>query len=252
LNLCSNAHQYVLVARETTPIQERVAHAPFFPLQPWLPHRRLKAAACQCFAARRPQAAVTYNLDLIFSMPVLISMLRAINLPNHNKIKMETLRELYSSLKFENPQTYLQSGNVIFKTSERNLAVVAKRIQQAIEKKFACRTEVILRTTAELRSVVSKNPFAKRNGIESNKLLVTFLAADPGNEARENLCKHRFEPEEVHVADRELYIYFPNGMGKSKLPWARIDKILQTPGTGRNWNSVTNMLEIAESLEASP
>jgi uncharacterized protein (DUF1697 family) len=185
-------------------------------------------------------------------MPVLISMLRAVNLGNYNKIKMDALRALYLSLKFENPQTYVQSGNVIFKTKERDLALIAKRIQRSIEKQFACRPEVILRTTADLHSVIVKNPFAKRRNIEPNKLLVTFLASDPGSAARETLRKLKFEPEELHVADRELYIYFPNGMGKSKLPWHRIDKILQTPGTGRNWNSVTKMLEIAEQLEAAP
>ena len=108
---------------------------------------------------------------------------------------------------------------------------------------------MIVRTAAELRSVIAKNPFVERANIEPNKLLVTFLASDPGKEARENLRKQNFAPEELHVADRELYIYFPNGIGKSKLPWSRLDKILQTPGTGRNWNSVTKMLEIAEKLE---
>ena len=182
-------------------------------------------------------------------MPVLISMLRAVNVGGHAPIKMDALRELYASLKFEQPQTYVQSGNVIFKTSERDLSLVANRIQKAIEKKFGCCPEVILRTVEELRSVVAKNPFAKRKSIEPGKLLVTFLATDPGNEPRENLRKQKFEPEQLHIADRELYIYFPNGIGKSKLPWSRIDKILETRGTGRNWNSVTKMLEIAEALD---
>jgi len=164
---------------------------------------------------------------------------------------MEALRGLYATLKFEKPQTYLQSGNVIFKTSERNLDLVGKRIQAAVETKFGCRTEIILRTTAELRAVMANNPFAKRTGIEPGKLLVTFLLADPGKTARENLRKQQFAPEELHVADRELYIYFPDGVGKSKLPSARIHKILNTPGTARNWNSVTKMLQIAEQLESS-
>ena len=184
-------------------------------------------------------------------MPVLISMLRAVNVGGHSKIKMETLRALYSSLKFDNPQTYVQSGNVIFKTSERKLDVVAKRIQSAIQEKFSCRTDIILRTTAELRSVVAKNPFAKRSNIEPGKFLVAFLVGDPGDAARKTLEEHKFAPEELHVSDRELYIYFPDGMGKSKLPWPRIYKTLNTPGTGRNWNSVTKMLEIAENLESS-
>ena len=183
-------------------------------------------------------------------MPVFISMLRAVNVGGHSIIKMETLRELYRALKFEHPQTYLQSGNVIFKTSERNRDLVAKRLQQAIEKKFACRTAIILRTTPELRAILMRNPFAERPDVPPNKLLVSFLAADPGEEARENLRKQKFYPEELHVAERELFIYFPNGAGKSKLPWSQIDKILQTRGTCRNWNSLSKMLELAEKLEA--
>ena len=184
-------------------------------------------------------------------MPVLIAMLRAVNVGGHGKIKMDALRALCSSLKFENPQTYLQSGNVIFKTSERNLDAVAKRLHSAVEKKFQCETDVILRTIDELRAVIKKNPFAKRSDVEPGKLLVFFLAADPGNEARKAVLDQKFAPEEIHAAGRELYIYFPNGQGQSKLPMPRIYKLLQTPGTGRNWNSVTNMLEIAEQLEAA-
>jgi len=76
-------------------------------------------------------------------------------------------------------------------------------------------------------------------------------SADPGDPAREILRKQQFTPEELHAIGCELYTYFPNGIGQSKLPWPRIHKILNTPGTGRNWNSVTKMLEIAENLEAS-
>ena len=183
-------------------------------------------------------------------MSVFISMLRGINVGGHNIIKMDALRELYASLKFENPQTYVQSGNVIFKSGESNLDKVAKRLQDAIEKKFKCRPEIILRTADELRRVIKKNPFAKRPNLDPAKLLVSFLASDPGNQARENLRRRKFSPEEVHVAARELYIYFPNGMGKSKLPWSSLDKILHTPATGRNWNSVNKMLEMAEAMES--
>lgn len=183
-------------------------------------------------------------------MTVLISMLRGINVGGHAKIKMDALRTLYSSLKFENPQSYVQSGNVIFQTEERDLDKIAKRIQQAIEKQFACCPEIMLRSLDELRSVVKKNPFAKRSDVEPNKLLVSFLLADPGIQARKTLLGQKFAPEELHAVGKQLYIYFPNGVGKSKLPWRSIDKILHTPSTGRNWNSVTKMLEIAEKMEA--
>ena len=58
-------------------------------------------------------------------------------------------------------------------------------------------------------------------------------------------------PEELHLKGREFYIYFPNGVGKSRLPWSQVERLLKTNGTARNWNSVTKMLEIAEQLETS-
>ena len=102
---------------------------------------------------------------------------------------------------------------------------------------------------AEFQEVVARNPFAKRSGIEPGKLLVNFLAADPGKEAREKALAIKIGPEEMHLIGREAYIYFPNGQGRSKFPWPAIERALGTSGTGRNWNSVTKMLEMAEKME---
>src|SRR5437764_5094789 len=189
--------------------------------------------------------------DIRGAMAVIISMLRAVNVGGHNKIKMDALRALYESLKLRDAQTYVQSGNVIFKTDERDIARLAKRIEDGIARKFGFRPDVILRTAAEMREGIARNPFAKRRGIEPNKLLVTFLASDPGEEARERVRQMKCDPEELRIEGRERYIYFPNGMGRSKLPWAGLGKMLKTQGTGRNWNSVTKMLEMAEKLEGS-
>jgi len=184
-------------------------------------------------------------------MPVLISMLRGVNLPHHNKINMPALRAVYESLKFRNPQTYLQSGNVIFQTREKSSSALAKKIQNAIEGEFGCRPEVILRTTDELRNAVADTPFLSSRGLEPGKVLVTFLAAEPGPESRVTLQGLSSHPEELHLLGRELYIYFPNGAGKSKLPWSSVEKLLKVTGTARNWNSVTNMLAMAEEMERS-
>ena len=184
-------------------------------------------------------------------MAVIISMLRGVNVGGHNKIKMDALRALYESMKLREAQTYVQSGNVIFRTDERDIARLAKRIENGIERKLGFRPDVILRTATEMREVIARNPFAKRRGIEPSKLLVTFLGSDPGAEAREKILQIKCDPEELRIEGRELYIYFPNGIGRSKLSWAGLEKTLKTPGTARNWNSVTKMLEMAESLEAS-
>src|SRR6478672_10414097 len=93
------------------------------------------------------------------TMAVVVSMLRGVNLGPHNRIKMEDLRGLCGTLKLRDAQTYVQSGNVIFGTDERDLQRVSKRLEDAIEKKFKFRCDVISRTSAELQAVVAKNPF---------------------------------------------------------------------------------------------
>jgi len=183
-------------------------------------------------------------------MPVVISMLRAVNVGGHNKIKMDALRDLCASLKLRDPQTYVQSGNVVFFAEDRNLVALGRRIEQAIERKFGIRPDVILRTAAELRDVIARNPFASRPGIEPGKLLVTFLARHPSAEVRSKLLAIKTDPEELRIDGRELYTYFPNGMGRPKLSWPLVERTLAIPGTGRNWNTVNRLLEMAESQEA--
>jgi uncharacterized protein (DUF1697 family) len=183
-------------------------------------------------------------------MPVLISMLRGVNVGGHNKIKMDDLRALCKSLKFEDPRTYVQSGNVIFRTKEKNTPL-AKKIQDAIERKFGFRPAVILRTTDELRNAIAATPFAASRKLEPGKILVTFLSDEPCSDANATLLGLKNYPEEIHLKGRELYIYFPNGAGKSKLPWSQVEKLLKTTGTARNWNSVMKMLAIAEDMEGA-
>src|SRR5258708_26828187 len=183
-------------------------------------------------------------------MPAMISMLRGVNVGGHNMIKMDALRALYESLGLRDAQTYVQSGNVVFRTRVENPVLIAKKIEDGIERAFKFRPSVIVRSASEMRDVIRRNPFANRGGIEPGKLVVTFFASDPGAEARAKMMSIQAGPEEVRVDGREVYVYFPDGMGKSKL-WPLIEKTLKalkTPGTGRNWNTVMKLAEMAESL----
>ena len=110
-----------------------------------------------------------------------IALLRGVNVGGHNQVKMDALRKLYESLNLRDAQTYVQSGNVVFKTTERNPSVVAKKIADAIEKTFGFRTDVVLRTSAQLKDAIAKNPSAKRKDADPSKLLVTFLAEELGH-----------------------------------------------------------------------
>jgi uncharacterized protein (DUF1697 family) len=182
-------------------------------------------------------------------MPVVVSMLRGVNVVGRNKIQMDSLRQLYESLRLRDAQTYIQSGNVVCRARANEHAGMAARLEGAIEKKFGFRPGVMLRTTADLRGIVARNPFAKRRGIEPSKLLVIFFTVEPSPEMQSQILRAKTgHPEEVVFDGRELYIYFPNGQGRSKL-WPAIDRALKKSGTGRNWNTVMKLLEMAEKME---
>ena len=182
-------------------------------------------------------------------MGAIICLLRGVNVGGHNKCPMEALRALCESLQLEHPQTCVQSGNVVFRTKERDLERLAARFQKAFEKTFGFRADVVLRTGAELKSAVERNPFPKRATEEPGKLAVLFLAEKPASGSLGVLAKLPRGREEMRLDGRELYIYFPDGMGQSKLAWSTLGEKLGTSVTARNWNTVTKLLEISEAAE---
>jgi len=175
-------------------------------------------------------------------MQAIVAMLRRVNLGPHNRISRDALRALYCSLKLRDAQTYVQSGNVVFASNERNLSALSKRIDDAFEKTFGFPAAVILRTAAEMREVIAKNPFAERKDVEPSKLLVTFLAEELSPEAQKQL-------DEIKAQAREVYVYYVKGVGRSKLP-AVMDRVLKKTGTMINWNSVRKLLEMAEQIQS--
>lgn len=179
----------------------------------------------------------------------MICLLRGINVGGHHQIKMDALRALCESLGLRDVRTHLQSGNVVFKATVRNPASLRKRIEDAIEREFGFHSDVVLRSTAELRQAAAANPFVKRPGMEPNRLAVHFLAADPCAEARDAVLRIKVDPEELRIGACELYIYYTNGMARPRLSMPLIEKTLKTSGTSRNWNTVQKLLEIAEALE---
>jgi uncharacterized protein (DUF1697 family) len=182
---------------------------------------------------------------------VAVSMLRGINMGPHHRIRMEDLRAVYESLGLAGVKTYIQSGNVVFRARASDLERLAKQLENAVERKFGFHADVIVRTAEEMRRVVARNPFAGRTDIQPGKLAVTFLAAELSAEQSEQLRKVcAGVDEELHADGRQLYIYFPNGMARPKLPLGQIDRLVRTASTSRNWNTVTKLLAMAEELEA--
>jgi len=183
-------------------------------------------------------------------MPVIVSLLRGVNVGGR-QMKMDALCELYESLGLRHVQTLLRSGNVISTVSARELPRVAARIEKAIERSFGFQCDVIVRSAAELRETLARNPFAERPGIDPAKLLVTFLAGAPDPDGSAKVLALKIDPEELYLDGRTLYGYFPNGLAETKLSWPSIGKSLKTAATGRNLSTVQKLLALAEQLEAS-
>ena len=99
-----------------------------------------------------------------------------------------------------------------------------------------------------MRDLVARNPFAGRIGIEPGKLMVLFLASDPAEEAMKRLLMIDTGSEELHPGGRELYVHYPNGLGRTKFTAAVMERALKVAGTARNWNTVTKLLEMAVAV----
>src|ERR1700721_4346560 len=142
-------------------------------------------------------------------------------------------------------------GNVVSRADKRDLTTACTSIEKGIERNFGFRPSVIVRTVAEMRELIVRNPYAKRSGIDASRLLVSFLASSPAADALDKVLKIKCEPQELRVSGRELFIYFPDGMARPTLPLATVERTLKISFTGRNWNTVRKWREMAEALEQS-
>jgi uncharacterized protein (DUF1697 family) len=163
-------------------------------------------------------------------MTTFVALLRAVNVGGTGKLPMKELVELCSDLGFDQVRTYIQSGNVVFK-SKLSEKTVRTRLEKVLTERLGKPADVILRTATEMAAVWKGNPFP---GAEPAKVGV-FLMTDKVNK---ELMDRIVAPtgEEVRPGKRELYIYFPNGMGQSKL------KIPGATGTIRNINTVAKLV----------
>ena len=174
-------------------------------------------------------------------MRTYVALLRGINVGGRTKIAMADLRKLFAALGAEDVATYVQSGNVVFK-SGAPAAGLAQSIERRIADELGLRVTVVIRTAPELAEIVSANPFADR-GAEPTKLHVVFLAEKPAAARVRALDATRGEPDEFRVVGREIYVHYGDGMGQSKLviPAAKL-------GTARNLNTVATLAKMAAEL----
>jgi uncharacterized protein (DUF1697 family) len=172
-----------------------------------------------------------------------IALLRGVNVGGKNKLPMKDLAAMFVAAGCADVQTYIQSGNVLFEANRSLAARLPDLIAARIAESFGYRTPVILRTADQLAEVVSSNPFIAA-GADPDALHVLFLADAPARVRIDSLDGHRSPPDTFLVRDREIYLNCPNGVARTKLTNAYFDTKLATVSTGRNWRTVTKLLEL--------
>ena len=176
-------------------------------------------------------------------METYVALLRGVNV-GQNTLKMERLRQLWSELGFKNVTTYVQSGNVVFE-AEGSPTSWSSAIDQRLAGETRLPVAVLVRTPAELKSIIVRNPFLKEKAIDRSKLHVTFLASAAGKDALKKLSAVNAGADHFRLSGREVYLYCPNGYGRTKLSNNAIERVLSVKATTRNWNTVKRLCEIA-------
>ncbi len=175
-----------------------------------------------------------------------ISILRGINVSGQKKIKMSDLRLLYESLGFQNVVTYIQSGNVIFDTTVKNMADLKISIENAIEEKYEYHIPVIIRTNSEIGDIIKNCPFGLVDLVkDGTRILVTILTSEPSETRISAILKYAAATEKIVISGKEVYLYCPNGYGKSKLSNTLLEKKLGIDATTRNWKTIHKLYELS-------
>jgi len=177
-------------------------------------------------------------------MKTYIAMLRGINVSGHKIVKMEQLRDCFTNLGLRNVKTYVQSGNVVFGTGKAS--GLCEKIEKCILREFGFPVPVLLKTKQELEQIVQDNPFVEKPGIDPSKLHVTFLSKLAPKTATASLEPLVTNAEQFHVSGQEIFLYCPNGYGKTKLSNTAIENKLGVAATTRNWKSVNALLSLAQ------
>jgi uncharacterized protein (DUF1697 family) len=156
---------------------------------------------------------------------------------------MPELRALVEGLGCTDVSTYVQSGNVVFR-SDRAAGPLAKALEQGIARELGLDVKIAIRSRRQLEQLVAGNPFGRPKAKE-NTLYVTFLTEQPDRQRVRRLAGESFEPERFELSGRDVYLFFPNGYGRSKLNNALLERRLGVAATTRNWRTVTALAGLA-------
>jgi uncharacterized protein (DUF1697 family) len=174
------------------------------------------------------------------------ALLRGINVGGNKKVPMADLRAMTAKLGFDDPKTLLQSGNLVFSAKSQPAAKLELLLEAATKKHIGVECSFLLRTADEWKRIMAANPFGAAAKSDPSHLAVTFCRDIPTAPALEALRAQARGAEDFAAVGRELFVWFPDGMGESKLALALSKNRLGTICTARNWNTVTKVGALLE------
>lgn len=192
-------------------------------------------------------------------MQTYISILRGINVGGKKSVKMDVLQKIYVDLGFENVQTYIQSGNVVFCSENSSTQDLATKITEKILEKFAFDVPIIVIQLEEFKKIINNNPFSEdvlEDNLQEKKkdkihFHITFLSEAPEKALFDNVKEKTYQKDELILLDRSIYLYCPDGYSNSKLTNGFFETKLKVVATTRNWKTSLELLNIAEKISNS-
>lgn len=172
-------------------------------------------------------------------MTTWVALLASINVGNR-RVRMPALRDLFADVGAVEPETYVQSGNVVFDHEEDDVEAMTSLVESRLSEGCGFAVVAHLRTGAQLDRVVARRPFEED---DPKKLTAVFLAGRPAADAVARVAQLAVEGESLHVDGTTAYLHLPFGTGRSKL--AAGTAKLGVPGTARNWRSVVALRDLA-------
>jgi uncharacterized protein (DUF1697 family) len=179
-------------------------------------------------------------------MTIQIALIRGINVGGHQAVAMSDLRDLLTQLGFDGARSLLQSGNLIFRCDAQRSSGLESLLEIEAEKRLGIHADFLIRNAKEWREVVARNPFRKEAAGDPSHLVVMFLKAAANAKEVKAVEEAIAGREKIRADGRHLYIVYPDGIGRSRLTNALIEKKLGIRGTARNWNTVLKIAALAE------
>jgi uncharacterized protein (DUF1697 family) len=180
-------------------------------------------------------------------MTTYVALLRAVNVGGRARVPMAALRGVADSLGLLDPQTLLQSGNLVFRAPAVKASSLERTLEAGVSGRLGLAVDIIVRTSGEWRRVIERNPFPDEARADPAHLLVMALKRAPKASEVEALQASTTGRELARPEGAHLYLVYPDGIGRSRLTAAVIEKAIGTRGTARNWNTVVKLANLCDS-----